>query len=124
MGQQNCKFLYSRGIHRSFSQEEICWLFWYLLFLTGFAARKNRRKGQPFRVFIASGYEVMKELLLLVMKLAPIGLGAYFAYQGRYFRATTFGFYAKPLGLYYIAGVIYFLVFFSIYAFYMNGQKE
>lgn len=92
-------------------------------FLTGFAARKTGEKGQPFRVFIASGYEVMKELLLLVMKLAPIGLGAYFAYQVATLGPQLFGFYAKPLGLYYIAGIVYFLVFFSIYAFMASGQK-
>jgi Na+/H+-dicarboxylate symporter len=38
----------------------------------GFAARKTGEKGQVFRSFIASGYEVMKELLLLIMKLAPL----------------------------------------------------
>lgn len=92
-------------------------------FLTGFAARKAGEKGQPFRIFIASGYEVMKELLLLIMKLAPIGLGAYFAYQVATLGPQLFGFYGKPLGLYYIAGIIYFLVFFSLYAFMANGRK-
>lgn len=92
-------------------------------FLTGFAARKAGEKGQPFRVFIASGYEVMKELLLLIMKLAPIGLGAYFAYQVATLGPQLFGFYGKPLGLYYIAGIIYFLVFFSLYAFIANGRN-
>ncbi|SDQ70270.1 Na+/H+-dicarboxylate symporter [Chryseobacterium soldanellicola] len=92
-------------------------------FLTGFAARKSGEKGQPFRLFIASGYEVMKELLLLIMKIAPIGLGAYFAYQVATLGPQLFGFYAKPLGLYYIAGIIYFIVFFSLYAFMANGQN-
>ncbi|MDH6250513.1 Na+/H+-dicarboxylate symporter [Chryseobacterium sp. H1D6B] len=92
-------------------------------FLTGFAARKSGEKGQVFRSFIASGYEVMKELLLLVMKLAPIGLGAYFAFQVATLGPQLFGFYGKPLGLYYIAGIIYFLVFFSLYAFMADGQK-
>ncbi|WP_299183325.1 cation:dicarboxylase symporter family transporter, partial [uncultured Chryseobacterium sp.] len=92
-------------------------------FLTGFAARKAGEKGQPFRIFIASGYEVMKELLLLIMKLAPIGLGAYFAYQVATLGPQLFGFYGKPLGLYYIAGIIYFLVFFSLYAFMANGRN-
>jgi Na+/H+-dicarboxylate symporter len=92
-------------------------------FLTGFAARKAGEKGQLFRSFIASGYEVMKELLLLVMKLAPIGLGAYFAFQVATLGPQLFGFYGKPLGLYYIAGIIYFLVFFSLYAFMADGQK-
>jgi len=92
-------------------------------FLTGFAARKSGEKGQPFRLFIASGYEVMKELLLLIMKIAPIGLGAYFAFQVATLGPQLFGFYAKPLGLYYIAGIIYFVVFFSLYAFMANGQN-
>lgn len=92
-------------------------------FLTGFAARKAGENGRPFRVFIASGYEVMKELLLMIMKIAPIGLGAYFAYQVATLGPQLFGFYAKPLGLYYIAGIIYFFVFFSLYAFVANGQN-
>lgn len=92
-------------------------------FLTGFAARKTGEKGQPFRIFIASGYEVMKELLLLIMKLAPIGLGAYFAFQVATLGPQLFGFYAKPLGLYYIAGIIYFFVFFTLYAFMADGQN-
>jgi Na+/H+-dicarboxylate symporter len=75
------------------------------------------------RAFIASGYEVMKELLLLIMKIAPIGLGAYFAYQVATLGPQLFGFYAKPLGLYYIAGIIYFIVFFSLYAFMAKGQN-
>ncbi|WP_042719777.1 dicarboxylate/amino acid:cation symporter [Flavobacterium sp. B17] len=90
-------------------------------FMTGFSARKVGERGQSFRMFIASGYEVMKELLLLIMKAAPIGLGAYFAYQVATLGPQLFGFYAKPLGLYYIAGVIYFLVFFSLYAFMAGG---
>lgn len=90
-------------------------------FMTGFSARKAGERGQSFRMFIASGYEVMKELLLLIMKAAPIGLGAYFAYQVATLGPQLFGFYAKPLGLYYIAGVIYFLVFFSLYAFMAGG---
>lgn len=92
-------------------------------FMTGFSARKAGENGKTFRAFIASGYEVMKELLLLIMKIAPIGLGAYFAYQVATLGPQLFGFYAKPLGLYYIAGIIYFIVFFSLYAFMAKGQN-
>lgn len=92
-------------------------------FLTGFAARKSGDNGKPFRIFIASGFEVMKELLLMIMKIAPIGLGAYFAYQVATLGPQLFGFYAKPLGLYYIAGIVYFFVFFSLYAF-VADQKN
>ncbi|WP_307450371.1 MULTISPECIES: dicarboxylate/amino acid:cation symporter [Chryseobacterium] len=92
-------------------------------FLTGFAARKSGEKGHLFREFMASGYEVMKELLLIIMKLAPIGLGAYFAYQVATLGPQLFGFYAKPLGLYYVAGIVYFFVFFSLYAFISDAKS-
>ena len=92
-------------------------------FLTGTAARKSGEAGKTFRLFLSSGYEVMKELLLLVMKAAPIGLGAYFAFQVSTVGPQLFGFYAKPLGLYYAAGTVYFLVFFSLYAFMSMGKK-
>jgi len=91
-------------------------------FLTGTAVRKTGDSGTPFRQFLASGYEVMKELLLIVMKAAPIGLGAYFAYQVATVGPQLFGFYAKPLGLYYVAGTVYFLLFFTIYAFIAKGK--
>ena len=91
-------------------------------FLTGTAARKAGEVGAVFRNFLASGYEVMKELLLLVMKAAPIGLGAYFAFQVATIGPQLFGFYAKPLGLYYVSGVVYFLVFFTLYAFVAKGK--
>ncbi|OWR12980.1 dicarboxylate/amino acid:cation symporter [Chryseobacterium sp. VAUSW3] len=91
-------------------------------FLTGTAVRKTGGSGAPFRQFLASGYEVMKELLLIVMKAAPIGLGAYFAYQVATVGPQLFGFYAKPLGLYYIAGTVYFLLFFTVYAFMAKGK--
>ncbi|MGA9211720.1 dicarboxylate/amino acid:cation symporter [Kaistella sp.] len=91
-------------------------------FLTGTASRKTDEAGTVFRNFLSSGYEVMKELLLLVMKAAPIGLGAYFAYQVATVGPQLFGFYAKPLGLYYVAGLVYFLVFFSLYAFAAKGK--
>lgn len=90
-------------------------------FLTGTAVRKSGENGLVFKNFIASGYEVMKELLLIIMKAAPIGLGAYFAYQVATIGPQLFGFYAKPLGLYYVAGIVYFFVFFTLYAFLAKG---
>jgi len=92
-------------------------------FLVGISIRKSGEMGKAFQNFILSGNEVMKQLLLLIMKAAPIGLGAYFAYQVGTIGPQLFGFYAKPLGLYYIAGTIYFIVFFSLYAFVWKGGK-
>ena len=91
-------------------------------FLIGFASLRSGEKGTSFREFLNSGNEVMKQLLHLIMKTAPIGLGAYFAYQVGIFGPQLFGAYAKPLGLYYAVCAFYFVVFFSIYAFIAGGK--
>lgn len=91
-------------------------------FLIGFASLRSGEKGASFRDFLNSGNEVMKQLLHLIMKTAPIGLGAYFAYQVGIFGPQLFGAYAKPLGLYYAVCAFYFVVFFSLYAFISGGK--
>ena len=92
-------------------------------FLVGIAARRAGQQAKGFISFIQSGNEVFKQLLLLIMKIAPIGLGAYFAYQVKTIGAQLFGFYAKPLAIYYIFGIIFFFVAFSCYAFIAQGKK-
>lgn len=92
-------------------------------FLIGFASLQSGEKGSAFRSFLDSGNEVMKQLLNMIMKLAPIGLGAYFAYQVGVFGPQLFGLYAKPLGVYYAACVFYFFVFFSLYALVAGGKR-
>jgi Na+/H+-dicarboxylate symporter len=91
-------------------------------FLIGFATLQSGIKGDNFKSFLKSGDEVMKQLLHLIMKTAPIGLGAYFAYQVGIFGPQLLGTYSKPLGLYYAICVAYFVVFFSLYAFLAGGK--
>lgn len=91
-------------------------------FLVGFATLQSGEKGNGFKGFLKSGDEVMKQLLHLIMKTAPVGLGAYFAYQVGIFGPQLFGAYAKPLGLYYAVCAFYFVVFFSMYAFMAGGK--
>ena len=92
-------------------------------FLIGFASLQSGEKGKDFSKFLNSGNEVMKQLLHLIMKTAPIGLGAYFSYQVGIFGPQLFGAYAKPLGLYYAVCAFYFVVFFSLYAYIAGGKK-
>jgi Na+/H+-dicarboxylate symporter len=92
-------------------------------FLIGFSTLRSGEKGKNFKKFLDSGNEVMKQLLHLIMKTAPIGLGAYFAYQVGIFGPQLFGAYAKPLGLYYAVCTFYFIVFFSLYAFFAGGNQ-
>jgi Na+/H+-dicarboxylate symporter len=89
--------------------------------LTGFAAMRVGEAGKAFRQFLYSGNEVMKEILGLIMKLGPVGLGAYFAYQVGTVGPQLFGTYAHSLGIYYGFGIFYFIVGFSGYAFVAGG---
>ena len=92
-------------------------------FLIGFSTLHSGEKGKDFARFLNSGNEVMKQLLHIIMKMAPIGLGAYFAHQVGVFGPQLFGAYAKPLGLYYAVCTFYFIVFFSLYAFFAGGNQ-
>lgn len=92
-------------------------------FLIGFSTLRAGEKGKDFARFLDSGNDVMKQLLHLIMKTAPIGLGAYFAYQVGIFGPQLFGAYAKPLALYYAVCSFYFIVFFSLYAFFAGGSQ-
>jgi Na+/H+-dicarboxylate symporter len=91
--------------------------------LIGFAILRAGEKGKPFHDFIDSGMEVMKHVLLIIMKVAPIGLGAYFAYQVGTIGPQLFGTYGKALALFHGVSIFYFIVFFSIYAFIAGGSK-
>jgi Na+/H+-dicarboxylate symporter len=91
-------------------------------FIIGFATLQSGEKGTNFKLFLYSGNEVFKQVLNLIMKLAPIGLGAYFANQVGIFGPQLFGAYAKPLALYYAVCAFYFFIFFSLYAFLSAGK--
>ncbi|WP_442587908.1 dicarboxylate/amino acid:cation symporter [Pedobacter sp. AW31-3R] len=91
--------------------------------LIGFATLRSGTYGLAFSRFLHAGNEVFKNVFILIMKLAPIGLGSYFAYQVGVFGPQLFGTYAKSLGLYYGLGAFYFLALFSLYAFVAGGLK-
>ncbi|HWB28763.1 MAG TPA: dicarboxylate/amino acid:cation symporter [Chitinophagaceae bacterium] len=91
--------------------------------LIGFSALNAGEKGKPFRDFLNSTNEVFTKLLLIIMKIAPFGLGAYFAYQVGTIGPQLFGTYAKAMALYHGVGIVYFIVFFSLYAFLAGGIR-
>ena len=91
--------------------------------LTGFATLRSGKDGAAFSSFLNSGNEVFKNVFTVIMKIAPLGLGAYFAYQVGVFGPQLFGTYARSLGLYYGTGAFYFVVIFTLYAFIAGGVK-
>ncbi len=90
-------------------------------FLVGTATARAGKAGESFKRFLVSADEVMKQLLILIMKLAPVGLGAYFAYQIGVFGPKLFGTYAHSMAIFYGFGLFYFVVFFSLYAMVAGG---
>lgn len=66
---------------------------------------------------------VMMKIIKIIMYYAPIGLCAYFAALIGEFGPELLGSYARSMGIYYIMCVIYFLVFYTIYA-YIAGKKK
>ena len=91
--------------------------------LVGFGALKAGEKGQNFRQFLASGSEVFQQVFILIMKIGPIGLGAYFAYQVAYFGPSLFGTYAHTMGIGYGVSIFIYIAGFSFYAFMAGGIK-
>ncbi len=91
--------------------------------IIGFATLKTGKEGAQFAAFLNSGNAIFKGVFTLIMKIGPIGLGAYFAYQVGVFGPQLFSTYAKSLGLYYSFGAFYFIAIFSLYAFVAGGVR-
>lgn len=91
--------------------------------LSGFAVRSSGEKAEAFKQFIFSGNEVMKKLLHLIMKIAPLGLGAYFAYLIADLGPQLLQAYVESTIVYYSSSLVYFFAGFSIYAFFSGGFK-
>jgi Na+/H+-dicarboxylate symporter len=91
--------------------------------IVGFGALKAGGKGQSFRAFLSSGSEVFQQVFILIMKVGPVGLGAYFAYQVAYFGPSLFGTYAHTMGIGYGVSIFIYIAGFSLYAFIAGGIK-
>ena len=89
--------------------------------LVGLAALTSGKKGTAFREWLASGNEVMMNVIRYIMMYAPVGLGAYFAYLAGVFGPQLLGTYGRAMVLYYPLALGYFFVGFSFYAYLAGG---
>ena len=89
--------------------------------LIGFGTLRAGEHGKAFAGFLNSANEVFKQVFILIMKPAPVCLGAYFAYQVAEFGPALFGTYAHTLGIGYGISIFYYFFFYSIYAFIAGG---
>ncbi|GLC31076.1 dicarboxylate/amino acid:cation symporter [Clostridium omnivorum] len=79
-------------------------------------------KGKPVAKFLTSGSSVMIKMVNIIMYYAPIGLGCYFASVVGQLGSQILQGYLRVFVLYIILSVIYYLGFFTIYAFLSGGN--
>lgn len=77
----------------------------------------------PVGKMLVSLNAIIMKMVNLIMKLAPIGLGAYFANLVGEFGPNLIGDYGRAMVLYYPLCLLYVLIFFPLYS-YMAGGKE
>lgn len=78
-------------------------------------------KGKPVAEWLSNISAVFYKMVALLMKLAPIGLAAYFADLTGTYGPELLASYARGLLIYYPATVVYFFVFLALYAFLAAG---
>lgn len=90
--------------------------------LSGLAINKSGEKGKSFLKVLDSAYEVLQNLIKILMYYAPIGLGCYFAsFTGTFGASVTQGF-VKMLVIYMILVLFVYFVIYSLYAYMAAGK--
>lgn len=88
----------------------------------GIATAMVGEKGKIIASFLQAGSDVMMKIIDLVMKVAPLGLGCYFASIVGELGPQIISGYARSFVLYLILTVIFYFGLFSIYAFIAGGK--
>ena len=78
-------------------------------------------KGRPVAEWLSNLSLVFYKMVALLMKLAPLGLMAYFANLTGTYGADLLKSYARGLLIYYPAAIVYFFAFLALYAFLAAG---
>lgn len=90
--------------------------------LVGVSTSMANEAGKPVAKLLASGNAVMMKMVSVIMYYAPIGLGCYFASVIGTLGSKILGGYARSMILYVVIAIIYYLLFFSMYAFIAGGK--
>ena len=92
--------------------------------LTGYAASLAGEKGIPFANLLESGMEVTMKMMHMIMKVAPLGLGCYFAVTVASFGAGLLSGYLRITIVYYILAFAFFAVVNPAYLLLSGGWKS
>ncbi len=88
----------------------------------GIATAMVSENGKIIANFLQVGSDVMMKIIDLVMKVAPLGLGCYFATIVGELGSQIISGYARSFELYLILTVVFYFGLFSIYAFIVGGK--
>ena len=91
--------------------------------LFGIAMNMAGDKAKPVEDFLNSAYEIILKLNKIVIWYAPVGLGCYFAAMvGKFGSFIAVG-YAKTFITYTIVAILFYGIFYSIYALIAGGKR-
>ncbi len=94
--------------------------------LLGYCIRLELNKRKEYVNVVVGFFDTMAEALMrlvnLIMVYAPIGLGAYFAALVGQYGQELIGAYSKAVIMFFPICIVYFLIFFTLYAFYAGGS--
>jgi len=89
--------------------------------LVGLACLGAGDAGRRVATYLADFGEVCIKLVGILMYAAPVGLGAYFASLTGEYGPQLLGTYARAMVVYHVVAVVYFAVFFTLYAWLAGG---
>lgn len=90
--------------------------------LFGFCVSACGGDESPVGKLLANLNDVIMKFIGLIMAIAPIGLGAYFANLVAEYGPQIIGDYGRSMVVYYPLCLLYVVVFFPLYAFFAGGK--
>lgn len=91
--------------------------------MTGIAVAATGGRESPVGMLLNNANEVIMTMIGYIMKVAPVGLGAYFASLVGEFGPELIGDYGRTLLIYYPMCLFYLIVFFPVYAWLAGGMR-
>lgn len=91
--------------------------------LLGFGVCAVGEKAEPIARFFDAGTDVTVKVLNVVMRLAPLGLGCYFAYTISVFGSQILSGYARTFVMYAVLAAIFFFGVNSLYIWLARGTN-
>lgn len=91
--------------------------------IAGIAIGQSGEKGQTIAHLLDCANEVVMKIVSIIMKAAPIGLGAFFAATMASQNTALLHSFGGAIGLFFVASIAYFIVGSTLYSYIAGGKK-